>query len=451
MSTLKNSVTVRFMKPAIKQTIPESNISRITGFIDPLSFIKLYKSCGMDANPRVPKESPITKAIMETIIEQPELFPFKSKGILVGSSDCRELDRDRFEVCFHGDNDRLGILDGGHNTFAIIKHLCGLLDDVDARFKTKDDMQDFFEAHFDELVSKIRELKGIDSTLIKFWIPIEIIMPSNTAQPYAMQEFLDNLVDVCQARNKNQSLKEEALDNKEGIYDFIKEVLPADVSRRIIWKTNEDGEILSTDVIAFAWAFLQDFDHSISMTQIYSSKGACVKAFGKLVKKRDTNGNFMYAKMLSDSKLQITDMRLLSALQLMKDFPRVYDNVYKKFPAAYNAAGGSFGRIDSVRKANTNGKKRMFTTKFFKEPCDYSYPDGFIVPLICGAINALITKDERGLYRWKVDPVHFFEENLDRLLLVYKGLIDMAKWNPQNVGKNSSTYSTIQAIVPTYI
>ena len=44
MSDNKNSVTVRFMKPVVKQTIPETNISRIVGFIDPLSFIRLYKA-----------------------------------------------------------------------------------------------------------------------------------------------------------------------------------------------------------------------------------------------------------------------------------------------------------------------------------------------------------------------------------------------------------------------
>ena len=452
MTENKNSVTVRFMKPVVKQTIQESNISRIVGFIDPLSFIRLYRAGGMDANPRAPKESQITKAIMDTIENQPELFPFKTKGVLFGATKCVELERERFEVSFDGDKDRLGVLDGGHNTFAIIKYLCGLLENEDVRFKKRDDMQEFFDAHFDELESVLQKLKSEDNLSVKFGIPVEIIMPSDTEDPEALQEFFDNLVDICQARNKNQSLKEEALDNKEGIYDFIKdEVLPEEVSKRIVWKTNEDGDVPSTDVIAFVWPFLQDFDKTVSLTQVYSSKGACVKNFGNLVKRRDAEGKYLYVKPMQDSRLQIVDERLLSALRLMKVFPRIYDNVYKKFPDAYNAAGGSFGRINGVKKATAGGKHRNFTTKFYGEECEYSYPDGFIVPLICGVISALVTKDDAGLYTWKTNPVTFIDNHLGDLLKVYKGLIDMAKWNPQNVGKNSSTYSTIQAIVPAYL
>lgn len=451
MSDNKNSVTVRFMKPVVKQTIPETNISRIVGFIDPLSFIRLYKAGGMEANPRVPKESQITKAIMDTIENQPDLFPFKTKGVLFGATKCIELERERYEVSFDGEKDRLGVLDGGHNTFAIIKYLCGLLDDVDVRFKKKDDMQDFFDAHFFDLVNKLQQLKSEDNICVKFGIPVEIIMPTNSDDKQALQVFFDNLVDICQARNKNQSLKEEALDNKEGIYDFIKdEVLPPEVSNRIVWKTNEEGDIPSTDIIAFAWAFLQDFEKPMSLTQIYSSKGACVKGFGNLVKKRDENGRYIYVEQTPDAKLKITDKQLLSALSLMRVFPRIYDNVYKKFPEAYNASGGSFGRINGVKRIAA-GKNRSYLTKFYNEPCDYSYPDGFIVPLICGAIVSMITRDDNGLYAWKVDPVQFFDNHLNDLLKVYKGLIDMAKWNPQNVGKNSSTYSTIQAIVPAYL
>ncbi len=452
MQNTNNCVIIRFMKPVVRQSIPETNISRIVGFVDPASFIRLYKAGGMDANPRAPKESIITKAIMDTIQNQPDLFPFKTKGVLFGASKCIELERERFEIAFDGDKDRLGVLDGGHNTFAIIKYLCGLLDDADVRFKTRDDMQDFFNAHYDELESKILQLKSESDLSVNFVVPIEIIMPTEAEDAESLSMFYDNLVDICQARNKNQSLKEEALDNKEGIYDFIKdEVLPDEISKRIIWKTNESGEIPSTDIIAFAWAFLQDFDKSISLTQIYSSKGACVKAFGDLVKKRDENGNYLYVTQTPDTKLKITDEHLLSALKLMNKFPRIYDYVYQKFPEAYNKAGGSFGRIDCVRKANTGGKKRNFRTKFYDESCDYSYPDGFIVPLVCGTISALVGKNEDGFYYWKTDPIKFMETHLEHLLAVYKGLIDMAKWNPQNVGKNSSTYSTIQAIVPTYL
>lgn len=61
-------------------------------------------------------------AIIESIVETPDTFPFKTKGVLVGSSNYEKLERNRYELKF--ENEKIeGILDGGHNMLAIGTHI----------------------------------------------------------------------------------------------------------------------------------------------------------------------------------------------------------------------------------------------------------------------------------------------------------------------------------------
>ena len=64
----------------------------------------------------------ITKSIHETLDTSPELFWFKSKGILISTETCEELDRNRVKISLNN-LDYEGIMDGGHNTFAIATFL----------------------------------------------------------------------------------------------------------------------------------------------------------------------------------------------------------------------------------------------------------------------------------------------------------------------------------------
>lgn len=58
------------------------------------------------------------ESIQDSIECGPELFPFKTKGILLASSRYENLDRDRVRIHFDSRNIE-GILDGGHNTLVI--------------------------------------------------------------------------------------------------------------------------------------------------------------------------------------------------------------------------------------------------------------------------------------------------------------------------------------------
>ena len=91
-------------------------------------------------NPRTAKINPITKSIHETLETSPDLFWYKSKGILLSTESCKFLDRNRIEISL-GDEEHEGIMDGGHNTFAIGTYLIEKL--FSDKIKTWNECKDY--------------------------------------------------------------------------------------------------------------------------------------------------------------------------------------------------------------------------------------------------------------------------------------------------------------------
>src|SRR5882724_11343116 len=87
-------------------------IQKLVSSISPINFIKLLKEADNKVNPRIATVNRITKNIHETLETSPELFWFKSKGILLATESCELLDRNRIKVSL-GNLDYEGIMDGG--------------------------------------------------------------------------------------------------------------------------------------------------------------------------------------------------------------------------------------------------------------------------------------------------------------------------------------------------
>ena len=93
-------------------------INKIIGSIDANNFAKLIDIAGLDANPRESKSNKVTDAITDTLEKSPELMIFKSKGLLVSTSKCTVTDSyQHVKLSFNKQHE--GVLDGGHNMFAI--------------------------------------------------------------------------------------------------------------------------------------------------------------------------------------------------------------------------------------------------------------------------------------------------------------------------------------------
>jgi hypothetical protein len=215
-------------------------IQKIVSSISPLTFIKLLFKADTKVNPRTATVNPITKSIYETLDKSPELFWYKTKGILLSTEECEILDRGRVRISL--DNaDYEGIMDGGHNTFAIARFIIDKLYGIS--FKTWDECKKFWDENYDNVLERFEQVKE----QFKFSIPIEILSPSDEIG--ALDEFYDYISEICSARNNNVQLRETAKGNQVGYYEYLKDKL---YDYKIIWKTGSIGKIKAEDVISLA-------------------------------------------------------------------------------------------------------------------------------------------------------------------------------------------------------
>ena len=101
-------------------------ISKISSSLTPLSLLYLVKTAQNKINPRTATVNQITRSIQSTLSDCPELFWYKTKGILIATESCEILDRNRVRLSFEHEKFE-GIMDGGHNTFAIARFIISKL------------------------------------------------------------------------------------------------------------------------------------------------------------------------------------------------------------------------------------------------------------------------------------------------------------------------------------
>jgi hypothetical protein len=431
-----NKVIIKFEQVADQ---PNDVIRRLTGFVQAKYLVDLIDAADLNANPRSAKVGNVTDDIIDSIKKTKDIFPFKTKGILLAVSTLpRELERKRYELEFK-DYEIEGILDGGHNTLAIAIHILNVATEDDRairRIKSWSDLKNTWSQYKDK-VADIRDQ-------LDFLVPIEILVPANDTEE-TQETFRRAILDICAARNNNVQLKLDTKANQAGHYEAIKQALDPRLAKEVIWKTNEPGRIPVRDIVALSWIPLSVLElpegvNHISPVQLYSSKGKCMEAFVELME------NPAVSELVSGSYV-LRDQGVASAFVLLKDLPRLYDKIYMEFPDAYNKADGKFGRISSVKWYNPgryaeNPKKYLRTpptSTFHNEAMDYQYADGFIMPLVC-ALSALI-EEQDGKLKWKVDPDQFLQQNLPNIVRHYKGVLDLSQWDPAKVGKNSVSYA----------
>lgn len=425
-------------------------VRKLYGLLPPKSLIQLLDTDDLAANPRSAKKGSVTGDIEDSLRTSPELFPAKTKGILLASSSYKVLERDRYQLNFV-EPETEGILDGGHNALAAGRHIlreAGIGERDLNRVKDWDD----FRKTWTENRNAIGEIVDV----LDFEMPVEVQVPADMHNEDVVETFRSSLLEIGAARNNNVQLTEETKANKKGFYDIFKEHLPSSLASAVEWKTNDGGRIKVRDIIALCWIGLSKMELPdgirVNPNQIYRNKAVCVAAFNKLLEHEEvsTPAEGGYAYTLHNKAVK-------SAMQIAGVFPELYDMLYEEIPNAYNKSGGSFGKISAVKifdpnKAEEKNPKYLRskpTTPFFQEGVTYTCPDGFIVPLLYG-FRSLLKVDKDGLLIWKTNPQAFLRKYLVDIMKNYRLVIEMANWDPQKVGKNISAYefadSTVSAI-----
>jgi hypothetical protein len=435
---LAQKVIIKFEQVAEQS---QGLVKRIVGFVQARHLLGLFDATDLEANPRSAKAgaNSVTTDIRESIENSPSIFPFKTKGVLVGTSKYIPLQRNRYELRFE-QPDIEGILDGGHNMLAIGTEILSnvVSDDRElARVRLWADFRAAWTKYRSE-VDQIREY-------LDFVVPLEILVPANPDDEDNVEEFLTSLLDICAARNNNVELTREARAHKRGFYDRIQALLPEEVRKKIEWKTNDGGIIKVRDVIALAWIPLSLLDLPnnlrVSPQNIYRNKGECARVFDELM-----SHDSVSKRQEGTSLHELVNPAIESAFEILSVLPELYDKIYLDFPSAYNESGGSFGKINIVKifdpeKANDGNQKYIRSqpfSHFTSKPTKFRYPDGLIMPLVYG-LKALM-KRRNGRLEWIVDPEKFLDQHFPEIVDAYRLVLEMSRFDPQKLGKNETSY-----------
>ena len=424
----KESVVLKLAESNLTEDSP---ISRISGVMDPRSVFRLINNLSLDANPRVAKVGRVTVEIEETLRDNPDRYRDLSKGLLIAAWDIEELDRNRWQVFFNNLSLE-GIVDGGHNLLSIGRHLIETAVGEDAlkAIKSWSELQPAIKKHAEAVEAIIGDCN--------FGIPVEIVFPGSS--PESLDEWPLNVQLISHARNNNAELKEVAKANYQGHFDFLKDCIPSHLRDKVEWKSGEGGYIKAQDLVMLslipASLISEKFGVKINPPTLYSSKGQCLKWFSEIYEHAEVSE-------LNGKTRKLTNPLFKSALVCGMEFVELYEELYLGFPDAYNKVSKGFGRISCVKQSSK--KEQKFKTKYRRNPCEYKYPDGFIIPILWGLRELLEVRD--GEVVWASDPNEFLANSLVEIMNVYYDMISMCDYDPQKIGKNSGCYNLVSSQV----
>lgn len=409
------------------------HLNKLLGTVSLANLVDLLTEVNLEANPRLSKTGQVTEDIEESMETQPDIFHFMSKGILIAASQVEELERGRHRLTF-ADPELEGILDGGHNSLAAGRH-------VIRKIVTKAEGEEAAE----KAVKPIKTwaqlklawekylplIKANKDAIPEVLMPVEVIYPTEHSGGY--EYFQDKVLTINAARNNNAELTLETRANKLGHYAEIKENLDPQLVDQVEWKANDGGRIKVRDLVALGLIPLSLLGRKATeqvrrnAPVIFSSKGQCVKIYDQLM---DEDG---VTDEVKGNIVEIVDPAVKSALAMMKDLPRLFDLIYENMPAAYNDAGGKFGKIDSVL---TDGK---YKTRYYKNSCSYSYGEGFIYPLVYGLTALMRVKGDQ--VTWITNPDKFVKQHLSDIMKSFYAMINGVGYDPAKLGKSGGAYN----------
>lgn len=467
-------VIIRLASPFTQKI---GNIQRVIGLMPAKYLVPLIDSLDLDANPRNSKIGSVTEAIQSSVRDDElagpnKLFPFKSKGILLASSQFEALDRNRYRLTFTPHDSIEGILDGGHNTLAIgsyildnALHACNKRSlkkaqvSIWEKFKetwqdNRADIGDYLQMIRDEKNSPVDagDRDGAHPTLgergigmLDFQIPLELLLPVDPEDELCVESFRNSLLEICDARNNNAQLTAGTKGNQEGLFDTFKNLFAEKeplLADQISWKTNDGKPVPSRTLVALAWVPLSLISSSVTdgeieppiLSAIYSGKEKCQEKYLQLM--RNTN----VSKEVG-ARRELTNPQIESALEIAVDMPKLFDTIYELFPGYYNRTG-SYGRIGAVKSLKNT--RDEYATPFFEKKVGNPVPDGFVYPLVCG-LRALMGVDENGRVHWEHDPFEFLASDAFRNVVEkFSGVIQQSEYDPQKVGKGAYSYTAAE-------
>lgn len=308
----------------------------------------------------------VPKAIRRTLDEDPVSFVVRNRGLVLSTERVHfDNTSTSVEVTF-SDSSKHGLLDGGH-TFEVIR---SYLKDVQ-RDEIPDDMKAFV---------RVELLEGFTQ---------------------------EQIVDVVEARNTSNQVKDQSLFELQQKFDQIKaELKDQPYADMVAYKEFEiqqgiDEEtgrrpkpIDIRDIVSLLTVFDRDsFGDDEHPVVAYNSKQACLRRFG--------DNPARYEKLNP----------------ILVDVLLLWDKIHAELPDWYKSSkaekglGSKFGRFRGVKPLAAG---REHTLLFSGEISPYVMPTAFKYPILA-AMRALL-EERNGRYVWAMSPFDALQEGLGQQL-----------------------------------
>lgn len=327
-----------------------------------------------DVNPRSHDRLPsrLADVIEETLITDPAEFHLRNRGITILAEKAM-YDVESQTLSFICPNPAIyGVVDGATT------------DRVLARYKLNlEKERQQIEKEAAEQTVKLDDDKPREETppLDLARVHVEILTG----------DIGEGLVPLASARNTSIQVKEFALENLGGGFDWLKSAFEkTEFADRIKYRENDPQPVDIREVLALLTMFHTNWNKEKREPIVaYSSKGRVLE-------------HYRY----EDWRPGYESLRTVAP-----DILRLYDHIHMNFPTvyeAYKAGLGSRARF-SLRKEVRVKDKGFFTLPLTQQKSQYLVPDGWIYPIL-GAFRMLLKQQDGRQSKWHLDPIKFFDD-----------------------------------------
>ncbi|SFM14321.1 AIPR family protein [Salibacterium qingdaonense] len=287
-----------------------------------------------EVNPRdVKTNTKVYRRIRDALTESTQSFFVNNRGILISAKNVT-LDSVTKEIILDlgadDENDKYGVLDGGHTYHAIINN----------KLELDPEIEQFVHLEIMTNVMEIDELSG--------------------------------------ARNTSVQVSDKAIAELANKFEFVKKSIENEpYSSDIAYRENEDKRLDTVDLVRLMYAFnvFKYGGDSAHPIQAYSGKAEVLK---------DYLANY-------DDKTKGNRNDYMQIAPLLPDIIHLYEKIELEMADGYKAVNpkGAFGRIKGVDK-----KEKGTTTKYFQTPTSYQITQGFIFPILAAFRSLIEIKND---------------------------------------------------------
>ena len=283
---------------------------------------------------------------------------------------------------------------------------------------------------------------------------------------------------ISVARNNNVQLKDVAIAQHKGSYDYLKQILPEELNRMIQWKSGENQcPILPTKIVSLAilpievlskvgvFAQVESAVQSTLVTEgesvddfhlpvvnrksIYTSTAGCVSVYSQLV---DAVSN------LADNGADDANLKdiVMDSLSVVADLPCIWDALEERFEFLFSAVSDVVGKRYENLTCNKKGPTRKEQpTRFHSRqilPGRFPACTGFLAPMFVALVGGFLRFDtDKHCTVWDIDPNLIVRELDDpsqsflAMMKDYVGLMDsQALFDPGKFGKTQAVYDMFE-------